>query len=438
MTQPGSAARDDGTVFPMTFEQEAVWLADHLDDEPSRYLESWAYRLSGPVDLDAVQWAIDRMVDRHEALRTVLTVRDERLVQVVRPDHHTRLDRRRSASLTSAELRALVAEPLDLETAPLRASVLELAADECVLVLQLHHAVVDDWGLAVIDREFSELYTARVSGRPERLPPLPQRLGDYAAAQRAAGVDASVLGYWRRQLSDVPTCNSPPADYPRPARPSHKGDQVRFRIDAATAQLIRAMCRRQRTTPFTILAAAVAVLIGTSAGTTDVIVGTPVSRRTADVDQLIACLTGILPLRVRIADTFADLVTATRAALWAAIAHQGIPYATLVSQAVDRKKLRTLPLCQTVLVVDDEVHEPLTLPGLTAERIYVPTGAAKFDLCVTLVLDHDGYQGFLDYSCDLFARQTAQRIAADYLCVLARGLCAPHESLITPDHGRTP
>ncbi|HEX5402930.1 MAG TPA: condensation domain-containing protein [Pseudonocardiaceae bacterium] len=416
----------------MTHEQEAVWLADHLDDGPSRYLESWAYRLSGRLDSDAVRWAVGRLVDRHEPLRTWLTVDADRPVQVVLPGHDPPIECRTCPAATmDAVLSETVSRPLDLRHSPLRVVLLRLAPDDTVLVIQFHHAAIDDWALAVFGQEFGEFYRSRVTGSPPHLEPLPLQLGEYALVQRSASVAPGVLAYWRRRLTDFPKKNSPPPDHLRPATPSHLGGQVQFRIDAEVAELVRATCRARRTTPFTVHAAALTALLCHYNGTTEAILGTPVSHRDAALDHLVGCLTDLLPLRlaVRDIDSFADLVTSTRTVVWEAVANKAIPYTALISRAVARRELGTLPLCQTVLVMDDAGGPPFTLPDVTAERLYPHSGMAKFDLCVTLVTDGGGYRGFLEYARDLFTQQTAERIAADLRAVLATALRLPDRPL---------
>jgi D-alanine--poly(phosphoribitol) ligase subunit 1 len=429
----GSMSVRETKSYPMTYEQEAIWLDEYFDDGPSRYLESWVYRLSGPLDLDAVEWALARVVDRHEALHTRLTTDRGRLVQVVVPDHDTRLIRRLCpAENLDEELTRTVSQPLDLDISPLRATALQISPDESVLAVLFHHTVVDDEALAILDQEFGEFYTARVRGRPAALTPLSIQLGEYAVAQRSAGIDPAVRAYWRERLTKLPERDSVPPDRPPPAAPSHRGGQVRFRIGEHAGQLLRRVGRAQRTTPFTIFAAAVTALLSGYRDSSELILGTPVSKRgAASVDRLIGCLTNLLPLRQSVGphESFADLVAATRSVVLGAIAHRDISYAELVALAGVRKDHRMEPLCQTALVVDDAPRVPLSLPGVRAERLYVPSGMVKFDLCLTLVIDGSGYLGFLDYASDLYSRAMAERIVGDFQALLAAALADPGRPL---------
>jgi hypothetical protein len=421
-------------TYPMTYEQEAIWLADHLDDQPSRYLESWVYRLTGRLDETALRWALLQVAERHEALRTVLASDGGHLVQVVLPVSDILIEHRPGQPLhLEQQLQEVVSHPLDLDRSPLRVTLLQLAPEDCILIVQFHHAVIDDWALTVLDTEVSELYQARRQGRSAKLGPPPARqMGEYARDQRAAGLDPAALAYWRERLRDLPPRSSLAPDYSPGARLTSRGSHIWFRIEPMIKDLIIARCRAQRTTPFTVLAAALATVLCRANGTADVILGTPVARRPADFEQLIGCLTDLMPLRlaVRQQAALAELVTSVRAVLRECLAQPAIPYSELVTRAVSRKELRYRPLCPTVLVVDDAASTPLNLPGLIAERLYVPSGTAKFDLCLTLVRRSDGYLGLLEYSRDLYAPATGEQLVADFQMVLSSALRHPDEPLL--------
>jgi hypothetical protein len=433
-------------TFPVTFEQEAIWLADHLAGGASRYLESWAYRLTGDLDTAALRWALGQLAERHEALRTVLACSasdpgagpgsghdpDGELQQVVLPPGDVPLhERAGDAGALNQELRAVASAPLDLDRSPMRATLLRLGPGDCVLVVQFHHAVIDDWALTILDAELGSLYTAQVTGVPAALPPLPGvRLGEYALAQRSLPADAEALSYWQGLLRELPPRSAPPADRrPSPGQ-GHRAARVRFRLGPEVTALVRQQCRALRTTPFTLLATVLAALLGNSGGpdgSGEVMLGTPVTRRTAETDGLVGCLTDLLPLRLAAppAATFAEATGATRAAVRAALAQPGVPYPELVKRAAPRRVLKDQPLCPCVLVVDDARRAPLALAGLSAERVYVPPEVAKFPLCLTLVRQGTSYLGLLDYSRDLYGARTGQRIATGFQLLLGAALREP-------------
>lgn len=408
-----------------------MWLHDHVGGGgPSPYLESWVYRLTGDVDGDAVDAAVGQLVARHEALRTRFTMAQDQLVQIIRPapDYPGMLRKQCSAEALDDELRSLACQPVDVAESPMQAVYLELGPGDAVLVLHFHHIVVDDWAYHILEREFSELYRAYVEGRPARLPALALQPGQYALARRAADRDPSVLAYWRDQLRGAPPIGTVPPDMPRSPGTDHPGALHWFRIDQQVARQIRATCKALRTTPFAVLAATVGMLLSAASGSPDVIVGTPVSRRgPADLDQMVACLVDLLPLRLAVRPdwSFADVVQQAKTTVHEAIAHADISHAELNRRVRAAGDFYKSPLCPTALVVDDADESRLDIPGVTAQRLYVFCGRTKFDLCFTVQVDRPGYLGFVEYATDLFHPQTAERITDAFLGLLKAATDAP-------------
>jgi hypothetical protein len=422
----------DPHVFPLTYEQEAIWLHEHLDDSPSVYLESWACRLRGAVDASAVEWAVAQIVSRHPALRSSFDDDGSGLVQIVRDDHVAAMERVRcSGRELDGELAKIVRRPLDLRTSPYRATLLEVAPDDVVLVIQLHHLVADDWAVSILEQEFQEFYCARAAGRPAQLAPLRLQPGEYATAQRAAGVDPAAARYWRERLRDAPIESTVPADRQRPQMPTYAGGVVRFRINSDLRSRIRLLARRSRTTPFSLMAAGVGVLLSAYNGSSDQILGTAVSRRgQAGSGQMITCMTDLLPVRldVRGEDSFAALVHRTKQAVAQVVEHRNLPFSLLLKELRWPREFNRPPLCQTAIVVDDAQRCSFEFPGIHAERLYVHSGMSKFDLSFALVAD-DGYLGFLEYARDLFRPQTAGRISENFGTLLAAAVADPDRSL---------
>jgi non-ribosomal peptide synthetase component F len=177
-----------------------------------------------------------------------------------------------------------------------------------------------------------------------------------------------------------------------------------------------------------VLLSALAVVISAHENTRDVIIGTPVSRRgSGGLDHVIGCLTDLFPLRQTLSpgESFADLVARGKHLVHGAIVHRDISYAEIQRLAAPRLRPGMARLCETVLVVDDAGTDRLQVVGAQAERLYVPPSVAKFDLCLTLVAEGDGYLGLLDYATDLRNEADARQLADDYCRALDRLLASP-------------
>ncbi|WP_305787985.1 non-ribosomal peptide synthetase [Symbioplanes lichenis] len=440
----GSADETGDRRYPVTFEQESMWLEEQVADGGSALLESWVCRLRGPVDVAAVTWALTEVVRRQDALRTRLVLDGDALCQVVRPEPELVLHRLSCTEETlDAELRRAVSVPLDVEEAPLRATLLELAADDVVLAVEFHHSAIDDWSLSLLEQEFGEFYRARVQRRPPQLAPLARRIGDFAVDQRAAGVDPVQLAWWRDRMRDAPEQDALPLDRPRPSEPRHTGGRIDVLIPDELARTVREFGREARATPFAVFAAALTVLLAGHSGRSDVVFGVPVSRRgAADLEPVIGCLTTLLPLRqsVRAGESFAALVTATKRLIAEIVAHRDTPYPALLRAVGRSADLSRTPLCQLALVVDDAPRTPLGLPGVEAVRIHPATGMSKFDLNLYLISEQSGYRGFLEYADEVLDRGTAERLAGAFVALVGSATAEPDRSVteLARDHGATP
>ncbi|MFF8293484.1 amino acid adenylation domain-containing protein [Streptomyces sp. NPDC016309] len=446
---------------PMSFEQESIWLNDQFQAGAGRYVESWIHRLRGDIDVPAIRAALTGVVARHEPLRTALVLEGGRTVQRVHPPAPVPLTVRDVGSGEAGSggagsgqfgaggvdeaVRAAVSVSVPADRPPLlRATLLRTGEREAVLVVALHHAVVDGWSFRLLDEEFSELYRAAVENRPPRLPELPVTFGAYARAQRAAaagrgpgqgrgqdsGPSDEAMDYWRRTLDGAPAESTFPLDRPRPAVPDHRGGMLEFSIGPESADAVRACCRRLRTTPFVLFTAVLTALVSRLSGQDDIVLGTPVTRRDRlELEPLIACLSDVMPLRrrVRPGQTFRELVEESAACVRGAMAHRHVPHSRLVAELAGERVPGRFPLFQVVFTVDDADAPGLRLPGVAAERLHAHNGTAKFDVFLELVprRDDGGYRALMEYATGVLDPSTARRLAERFLALLADATADP-------------
>src|ERR1700731_4846239 len=226
----------------MSFAQERLWLLEQIEAAGSAYNIAGGLRLSGVLDVSALERAFAAVVERHETLRTRFAVVDGAPVQVIAGAGTFRLavedfsdrpeeDRERIARERVAKI---AREPLDLERGPLfLAELLKLSATEHILVLVMHHMVSDDWSIGVLFREVGALYAAFSQGRPSPLPALPVQYADYAIWQRdwlQGEVLEKQVGYWKERLSGAPAALDLPTDRARPAVESYRGAHHGFAL----------------------------------------------------------------------------------------------------------------------------------------------------------------------------------------------------------------
>ncbi|RYZ40297.1 MAG: non-ribosomal peptide synthetase, partial [Myxococcaceae bacterium] len=227
--QPPLVARPRTGHEPLSFAQQRLWFLDQLQPGSGLYNLPSAVRLTGRLDVAALERTFTELVRRHEALRTTFQGLDGEPIQVIAPTAAKTLrlidltgqgtEERRTEARRFAEAEA--ARPFDLGQGPLfRAALLSVSEEEHVLVLVMHHIVSDGWSMRVLVREVAALYAAYAEGRPSPLPELDVQYADYAAWQRGwlkGEVLETQIAWWRQQLEGAPRAIELPTDHPRPA-----------------------------------------------------------------------------------------------------------------------------------------------------------------------------------------------------------------------------
>ncbi|HVR96499.1 MAG TPA: amino acid adenylation domain-containing protein, partial [Thermoanaerobaculia bacterium] len=317
----------DGDL-PLSFAQQRLWFLDQLEPGSAAYNIPLAVRLSGELSAGALAEVFAGIVRRHEALRTTFTAREGRPVQVIGPPRVelpvvdlSHVSEQEALRLAREEAR----RPFDLQRGPLlRLALLRLGDREHVLLLTLHHIVSDGWSMGVLLREIAALYAGAV------LPELPVQYADFAVWQRRwleGEVLEAQLAYWKGQLAGAPRVLELPLDRPRPAVQTFGGAVLPVRLPA-----VRELCRREGATPFMVLLAAWATVLGRHAGQEDVLVGTPIAgRNRREIEGLIGFFVNTLVLRTDLSGSpgFAGLVGRVRRAALDGYTHQDVPFERL-------------------------------------------------------------------------------------------------------------
>ncbi|MGK4003929.1 amino acid adenylation domain-containing protein [Sorangium sp. So ce1036] len=432
--------REDVFVFPMSFAQERLWFLAQLEPESASYNLATAVRLTGSLDVAAVERCLSEIVRRHEILRTTFAVVDGQPSQVVQPDGAARLERLDLGVLPpaqrDAEVRRVIERearrPFDLTSGPLlRLTLLRLGSEEHVLLWGVHHIVFDGWSTSLVLGEFAALYTAFVAGRPAPLADPALQYADFAHWQRQrveGGLLDAQLAYWTRQLAGQPGVLELPTDRPRPATQRYQGARRSFRVPGALAEALAALARREETTLFAVLMTAFQVLLARHAGTSDVSVGTPVTNRSrAELEGLVGCFANTVVIRTEIEGdpSFAALLARVTRTVREAQSHQEVPFDQVVEAVSPVRDLSHAPLCQVMFALQPVLRQPVEIPGLGVRLLDLDVGGAQFDLSLDVAPDGDGLSAAFEYDTDLFDEATVARMADHLLRLLAGAAASP-------------
>nr|QEO75075.1 condensation domain-containing protein [uncultured bacterium] len=420
-------------AVPLSSGQQRLWFLHRFEEPNAVYNLPMALRVVGGVDVDRLRQALADVVERHEVLRTVYAEGADGPVQVVLPDAVAALDVVACAEdELSDRLHAASQHVFDLGAeCPVRVTVFEVGPESVVLVL-VHHIAGDGWSVSLLLRELGAAYAGQT------LPPLDVQYADYALWQRETlgaeddpdSLAAQQLGYWRTQLASLPAELDLPADRPRPAVASYRGDRVEFAVSPELRESIGALARSTGTSVFMVVQAALAVLLSRMGGGTDIPIGTPIAGRVDEsVEDLIGFFVNSLVLRTDVSadPTFTELLGRVRDTDLDAYANQDVPFERLVEVLNPERSLGRHPLFQVMLTFDN-ADLGLTageLGGLFGGEVtpqQIRAAAAKFDLLFTF--GHD-LRGALLYSTDLFDAATARHLVDRLVRVLETVVAEP-------------
>ncbi|WP_282363322.1 non-ribosomal peptide synthase/polyketide synthase [Pseudomonas sp. PS01297] len=434
---PGDVPQADRQA--LSYAQRRMWFLWQLDPHSGAYNLPGAVRLTGALNLRALEQAFAEVVQRHQTLRTVFRQNpDDSLEQVerlapitVEPVDFSLLPAIEREQAVAAEAQQQSLQPFDLANGPLlRIKLLKLGADEHVLLLTLHHIVSDGWSMNVLIDEFIRCYDAFARNEAPQLPELAIQYSDYALWQRRwleAGEQTRQLAYWQAKLGDEHPVITLPNDYPRPAVPSYRGTRHEFAVAPELVEQLRALAQQHTVTLFMLLLGAFNILLQRYSGQNDLRVGVPIANRNRrEVEGLIGFFVNTQVLRTQLtADTtVAELLAAVKETALGAQAHQELPFEQLVEALKLERNLSHNPLFQVMYnhqpqVADIEAIQ--TASGLTLGLIEWEGRTTQFDLSLDTYEKSGRLHAALTYANDLFDGATISRMARHW-CNLLRAL----------------
>ncbi|MGR6616182.1 amino acid adenylation domain-containing protein [Pseudomonas rhodesiae] len=429
---PIASVREADQHLPLSYAQERQWFLWQLDPDSAAYHVPGALRLCGMLDKAALRRSFASLAARHESLRTRLHLDDESRTQQVLPHTDIQIleDRTDEAQL-KARVEAEIARPFDLRQGPLlRVTLLELNAQEHVLVLVQHHIVSDGWSMGVMVQELMQLYASYSQGQDCTLTPLPIQYGDYALWQRRwmeAGEKTRQLDYWRQLLGGTQPVLALPLDRPRPAQQRFLGARQDIQLDPGLVTGLKALAQREGVTLFMLLLASFQLFLYRYSGQRDIRVGVPIANRNrVETEALIGFFVNTQVLKADLdgAMSFSELLQHTKRRALEAQAHQDLPFEQLVEALQPERSLSHNPLFQVMFNHQAQARTAIQqLPGLRVVSLEHETRTAQFDLSLDTQETEDGLWASLTYATDLFDASTAARMLRHWLGLL-RGAVA--------------
>lgn len=434
VVQPAPVSIESTEVFvlPASFGQERFWALDRMNPGNPTWNVPVRFRLQGPLESALVERAFNEIVRRHEALRTTFTETNGEPAQVIAPALRITIPvidlRHLPQAQRDAEMDRLSLEEarrrFDLSVGPLlRASLLQVADGEHVLLVTPHHSVADYISIGLISNELGTLYEGYCRGSESVLADPPIQYGDFAIWQREQSAGPAVrdeLVYWKQQLRNLPLLDFP-TDRPRPLFPTYEAAITSLLLPVGLTDAIQKVASRGSTTFFNATLAACAVVLRVYTGQTDFGVGTQVTGRTImELEPLIGLFINSVVLRMNLTGdpSFLELLARVHETGREALVHQSVRF----EQVLRELRPSDYPSHHTLFAVNficqrDPV-KPLEFAGIKLTVVPSKSQGALYELNVFLILRNEGWRLACEYNTDLFDQSTIVRFLEIYRTVL--------------------
>ncbi|GAK56424.1 non-ribosomal peptide synthase [Candidatus Vecturithrix granuli] len=425
----------DGKVFPLSFNQEQLWVEDQLEGNKAIYNLPVGWRIFGPLNIPLLEQSFTEIVRRHEALRTIFPTVQGSPVQKILPPWKIQFPlvdlQHISQGQRDDEARRLAFEaielPFDLAEGPLFRGVLfRLGPEAYIFVLSIHHIISDVWSVGILVQELSALYSAYWANKPSPLPELSIQYADFASWQRQwlSGKELeSHLHFWKQQLAGIPPVLELPLDQRRARERNFAHGVEFFWIDADLLTQLKALSRKSGVTFFITILAAFAVFLKRYSRQNDVVIGSSLAGRgRTEVEPLIGFFINVLPFRIDLSGnpTFSKLLSQVRQVTADVFAHQDVPFVKLVELLHSERNINYPPIFQAAIDLKSAPVGELKFPELTISMLKGERGTPGVVLDLTLALEETGSEvlGAFEYNKNLFETSTITRMITHFQTLL--------------------
>ncbi|MCK4258431.1 MAG: non-ribosomal peptide synthase/polyketide synthase [Halanaerobiales bacterium] len=414
----------EAEYYPTSSAQKRMYTLNQLDDFGVNYNMTQVFEFNGDLDTKLLESAFQKLIERHESFRTSFTLVDGEPVQKIQENIDFRIDLYDVQSTQKDEVESLIQKcirPFDLSRAPLvRVSLIKGTIDQHILVVDLHHIIADGLSVQIMIDEIMSFYQIR------ELSKVKIQYKDFAKWQ----IDLFELDmlksqeeYWLQRFADEVPILELPTDFARPPLLTFAGDRIYFDLAKNFGDKINQLARDTDTTPYMVLLATFAVLLGRYTGQEDIVIGSPIAGRNhADVEQVIGLFVNTLALRnyVNPEETFTEFLTQVKNNVLEAFENQDYPLERMIEKLEIKRALNRNPLFDVVFNMQTMDSRNLTLGNVTIEPFELKRKISKFDLTMQVIQTREGLNFEIEYSTELFKEATINRLCGHFLQLLSQ------------------
>ncbi|MCD0468079.1 condensation domain-containing protein, partial [Flavobacterium sp. ENC] len=437
------AAVQDG--YPLSYAQRRLWFLDQLNESSIAYNVTFGHWLQGPLEIEALSYAFNALIKRHESLRTVFRWENEEVKQYVKASEtidftveninweNTTEDDETAVNTIFKEYNTA----FNLSKGPLlKVYAFRRAAEKHFLFINIHHIIADEISVQLLIAELQELYNAKIKGNQIVTEALKIQYKDFAVWQQTSKKheDISHKSYWLEKLSGEITPLDLPTSFPRGMQQTFTGKRLKHTFGQETSVKFHSLLEQQQSSLFMGVLSLVKTLLYRYTGTQDIIIGTPISGRIhPDLENQVGFYLNTLALRDEVSGdmSYQALLAQVKETCLDAYEHQWYPFDLLVEELDSARDLSRSPLFDVMVVLEDmeRYDKKLSFSGITIEGEYTDEETSKFDITFYFSKQNDNLQLTIEYNTSLFSVSRIARMASHLEELLALVVAAPQTSI---------
>jgi len=430
--------------LPLSLAQQRLWFLHQMEPDSPNYNLRSTFRLSGFLNIQILEQALNEIVAHHEILRTRYIFENDNPRQIINPPQSVVLKIIDLEEYSETELEEQIQQRLDRETCRpfslaldsilLRGTLLQLNHHEHILQLVVHQIAADTFSMRIIWEQLLQIYKAYLDGDTNPLPEPSIQFADFAAWKKewlSGEVLNDQIKYWKKQLAGANPVLELPSDRPRPIAHTYVGATLSSRLSLSDS--LRQFAHREGVNLYVTLLTALQILLYRYSGQEDISIGSPIAgRHFPQVTELIGFFVNTLVLRTDLSGnpTFQDLLARVSTTHAEAEKHQDLPFKTLVEEIQIERSLSYNPLFQVMFSIETDAIAQIELPDLIAVPLYLENKTAKFDLDIS-VIEHEDQELIVlwNYNTDLFNADTIARMSEHFQILLTGIIVNPQQSI---------
>jgi acyl carrier protein len=405
--------------------QRRLWFVDQWDPNNPVYNIPLAVRIKGDLDRDIIKMSFQRIIERHEILRTNFINRDGSPFVIVHKSFSSKIETLDFTRKSSEEVQNYLDEesrvPFDLAKDPLcRIKVLEISHDEHIIVFTMHHIVSDGWSIEILMSELIDIYSYFLGNKTSLPPEIDIQYLDYAAWHNEylnSEIIEKQFQYWENRLAKLPNNDLIKLDHKRPEIQNSKGTCEFFTIDQNDYQSLVEICRQENASSFMVLLTLFYLTIYKTSNVSDITLGTPIANRMQEqTENIIGFFANMVALRIdtKQSSSFASLLENVKTEVHNAQKYQEVSFDLLIDKLGIKRELNKSPIFQVLFVYQTLDTSQFNTINLEIEPIIINNKTSKFDLTFTIYESNGKLLCSFEYNTDIYSQKTILKLKESY------------------------